>query len=119
MSEEVIQPKLSRGQTTKLTVEFEVTEAQALSLMAMFRYWNGLAGVGSSRYTAFYADGDGNFRPKCKWSTPEGIELTDKIYKFAFGQVDKDPLKNKMELNLNEGNALFDFDKIAWSLNNK
>ena len=111
--------KLPRHQKTKLTVEFDVTEAQALSLMAMFRYCNQLAGVGSSRYVAFYADGDGDFRPKCKWSTPENIELTDEIYKYSFLKIHEDPQKNKAELKLSYGDAMFDFDKIAWRLDDK
>lgn len=116
MSQKLFPVKLPRHQKTKLTVEFDVTEAQALSLMSMFKYWNTLGGVGSSRYTAFYADGDGDFRPNCKWTTPENIELTDDVYKYAFLKIHEDPQKNKAELKLSNGDAMFDYDKIAWSL---
>jgi len=48
-----------------LTVVIEnVTEAQEIALNDFFAMWQYLGGMGSSRWTAFYADGDGDFRPK-------------------------------------------------------
>lgn len=36
--------------------------------------------MGSSRFVAFYVDGDGNFKPKCKISCPElDIKLTEEM----------------------------------------
>ena len=43
-----------------------ITEAQAIALEDMFRTWVSLGNNGSSRWTCFYADGDGNFRPSIK-----------------------------------------------------
>src|ERR1700675_1734986 len=48
-----------------LTVVIEnVTEAQEIALNDLFATWQSLGSVGSSRWTAFFADGDGDFRPK-------------------------------------------------------
>lgn len=41
-----------------------LTPAQELALCDYFAQWVRLGQVGSSRWTSFYADGDGNFRPK-------------------------------------------------------
>lgn len=88
----------------KMTVEMEVTEPQALALQAMFKYWNYLASIGSSRFAGFYVDGDGNFKPKCKIALSEPIrELTDEMCEIA---VVED----------RGGNRNYDFDPIAWSL---
>jgi len=49
----------------KITVEIDnLTEPQSLAIQDMLRLWMELAGVGASRFTAFFADGDGDFRPQ-------------------------------------------------------
>lgn len=64
----------------KMTVELDVTEAQALALQAMFKMWTQLGQHGYSRSVAFNCDGDGDFQPNCKCSfTPEIRPLTDEI----------------------------------------
>lgn len=89
----------------KMTVEMEVTEPQALALQAMFKYWNYLASVGSSRFVGFYVDGDGNFKPKTKITFSEPVhELTDEMCKISV-VTDRD------------GNRNYDFDPIAWKIN--
>lgn len=61
----------------KLTIEMDVTPAQAISFREMFLYCNKLSKIGSSRRICFYADGDGNFHPNCKISTSADLpELT-------------------------------------------
>jgi hypothetical protein len=86
----------------KMTVQFDVTEAQALALQSMFNFWNQLASQGSSRYVAFYVDGDGNFKPNITCSTDVPIEpLTPEIEDLAHvGQF-------------SHGEWKFDFDPIA------
>ena len=37
--------------------------------LAMLKYMQFLGNVGASRKVALYADGDGDFRPKFKWSS--------------------------------------------------
>ena len=41
-----------------------VTEAQAIAIESLLATWMSLGRMGGSRWTAFYADGDGNFRPR-------------------------------------------------------
>lgn len=92
------------GDKIKMTVEMEVTEAQALALQAMFEYWTGCGGVGASRKVGFYVDGDGDFQPKCKTSFSRKIStLTPEMSKAAV-ILDKD------------GNRVYDYDPIGWML---
>lgn len=88
----------------QLTVKMEVTVAQALALEAMFEYWNNLGSMGSSRNVAFFVDGDGNFQPNCKVSFEGEVpKLTDELREKAISEeVD--------------GDRIYDFDVIAWSL---
>lgn len=61
----------------KLTIEMDVTPAQAISFREMFLYCNSLSKMGSSRRICFNADGDGDFHPNCKIITSEELpELT-------------------------------------------
>ena len=95
-----------------MTVTMDVTIPQALALQAMFEHWNRLAGLGSSREVAFYADGDGNFRPRAQFEFSEEIpELDDELRNIAKRQPEdsgKDRFGSPM--------ASFDFDSIAWRL---
>ena len=51
--------------TISMKIEIDnLTEAQAIALEDMLATWQWLGGNGASRWTAFYADGDGNFQPK-------------------------------------------------------
>jgi hypothetical protein len=87
-----------------MTVTMEVTRPQALTLQAMFTYWNQLSSQGSSRRVGFYVDGDGNFHPKCQMTFSEPLpELTDELRELAVA-VDEN------------GNRLYDFDSIAWKV---
>lgn len=89
----------------KINVEMEVTVSQALALQAMFEYWNKLSSWGSSRYVAFYCDGDGNFHPKCKVTTDSELpELTEELKKVAV-------------VSDSNGHRKYDFDGVASKLN--
>lgn len=89
----------------KLTVEMNVTIPQALALKAMFEYWNLCGSAGCSRKVAFYVDGDGDFQPKCSVYTDKELpELTDEMKKNAVVSDDN-------------GNRVYDFDPIAWTIN--
>ena len=90
----------------KIQIEMEVTEPQALALEAMFKRWNSLASMGSSRYISFFVDGDGNFHPNCKFKVIEGEkrELTPELEELA---------SNKEQPNR------YDYDNIAWSLHDE
>lgn len=92
----------------KLTVEIDnLTDAQAEALQEMFSMWMRLGGLGSSRYVAFYADGDGNFRPHV---TVNGIPAVPTRW-----LTDED---RKKLWNRAEGDEVYwiDFDPIAWRM---
>ena len=51
----------------KFTVEIEMKDRWVAHFLAMLKYMQQLGTLGSSRRVSFYADGDGDFRPKFKW----------------------------------------------------
>ena len=52
----------------KFTIEVEMKDRWVPHFLSMLRYMQTLGGMGASRKVSFYADGDGDFRPKFKWS---------------------------------------------------
>ena len=46
------------------TVKCTMRRSWAIAFMSMLKRMQHLGAIGSSRYVAFHADGDGNFRPK-------------------------------------------------------
>ena len=113
---------MSNTKTIKVEIQ-NITEAQAISLETMFALWARLGQVGSSRWTAFMADGDGNFRPTilvdgflAKESemvdTNECIEPIKRVItKNGDGQDLETPIW------ITEQEVYFiDFDKVAWRL---
>lgn len=51
----------------KITAHIQIrnlTVAQSIALEDMLATWQQLGSLGASRWTSFFADGDGNFRPK-------------------------------------------------------
>lgn len=94
----------------EVVIRAQCTEAQALALQIMVERWNRLGGWGSSRFVAFYADGDGNFHPKATIEQPpEFRSLTDDMRKHA------EKLHTSADPPLSEL-YLIDFDPIAWRL---
>jgi len=89
----------------KMTVVMEVTEPQALALQAMFKYWDWLAGIGSSRFVGFYVDGDGNFKPKTSISYSAPIRTLTPEMEYVAIVEDED------------GDRKYDFDPVAWMIN--
>ena len=88
----------------KLTVQMDVTEAQAVALRAMFEYWTYCGRIGRSREVAFYVDGDGNFQPRCVVTTDKPVpELTDELRELAIARD-------------TNGSRTYDFDQVAWKL---
>jgi hypothetical protein len=51
----------------KFTIECEMNGRWVPHFLGMLRYMQQLGSMGSSRVVSFYADGDGDFRPKFKW----------------------------------------------------
>jgi hypothetical protein len=69
------------GPRVTFSVDVEMEERWAPQFLGMLREMQRLGDVGSSRMLRFYADGDGDYRPKFSWtSTAEpaasGDELT-------------------------------------------
>jgi hypothetical protein len=88
---------------TRETIHIEIsnlTEAQAIAIEDMLATWAMLGSQGSSRWTSFYADGDGNFRPKVLVNCQKAkqTELLTKEEKWKGSEY------------------RIDFDKIAWKL---
>ena len=92
----------------EMTVKLQVTPAQGLALQAMFKHWNLLSAIGSSRNISFFVDGDGDFHPKAEVAFSTTIpELTEELATKAISKND------------NYGNLGFDYDSIAWALDDK
>lgn len=66
-----------------------VTESQEIALNDLFATWRELGSVGASRWTAFYADGDGDFRPKItiNGEKPKFTELIDRSIFWSSDRV--------------------------------
>jgi hypothetical protein len=95
---------VERAKKLKLTVTMDVTAPQAYALMEMFKCWTFYGKAGMSRKVGFYVDGDGDFKPNCEVKTvPELPELPLEQAKKAVANDDN-------------GNCLYDFDGIGWSL---
>ena len=90
-----------------------LTEAQRIALEDLFANWVMLGNIGASRWTAFYADGDGNFRPKIKIDGKDPrhqqiVALKEFSRKVEVGD-------KRYEDRLDSDYAI-DFDTIAWAL---
>jgi hypothetical protein len=99
-----------------MTITLQVDEAQALAVQAMLKCWNSLGSMGSSRYVAFYVDGDGNFKPKATWVYSRPIsELTDAMNTkaHAYVNVEAAPKRADGSVIYEVGcDHAFDFDGI-------
>lgn len=88
----------------KTVIEIDnLTEAQQIALEDMLACWRELGSIGSSRWTKFYADGDGNFHPMITIDghKPVSTKLIDNKLKWPEGSG---------------GHYQIDFDWIAWKL---
>lgn len=72
--------------SVKFTVEAEMKKRWVPHFLSMLKYMEQLGGGGRSRLVSFYADGDGDFRPKFNFSIdfervpPSKEEDGDRIY---------------------------------------
>lgn len=88
----------------KFTAVVEIgnlTQAQLLALEDLMAIWVQLGAVGASRWTAFMADGDGNFRPR--------ITFNGKPPEVC-------PLAGGPDARWKGDEYRIDFDAIAWAL---
>lgn len=95
---------MSKFDKFKMTVEFEVTEPQALALQAMFEHWTHLGNIGSTRVIGFFIDGCGDFQPNCK------INFSKQIHALT------DEMRTKAIIRNTSGNEVYDFDIISYIL---
>ncbi len=77
-----------------------LTEAQKIAIEDMMHTWTALGNLGASRWTAFFADGDGDFRPKITIDG-ENPKSTNIISNDSKWQGDE---------------YRMDYDAIAWKL---
>jgi hypothetical protein len=77
-----------------------LTVAQSIALEDMMATWQGLGSMGCSRWTSFFADGDGNFRPEISFNgyVPQTTELLEEGQTWEGGEY------------------RIDFDTIGWKL---
>ena len=92
--------KLKRATHDMVITLKNVTQAQAIALRKMFEYMEFLGHIGSSRTCSFYADGDGDFRPKFSYSYPEQLPEVRSI----------------SGVNMETGDYKVDYDSIAWKI---
>jgi hypothetical protein len=103
-----------RSKRTLTVVIENVTEAQEIALNDLFATWQSLGSMGSSRWTAFFADGDGDFRPKITVNG-EKPKFTDLLAKGATWRGDE-----IIGHSFTTGDAYaIDFDWIGWKLQAK
>jgi len=91
----------------KIIVEFDnITEPQAIALEDLFKTMEWCGNIGTSRWTSFYSDGDGNFRPKIliDGEKPKFTELIerDKLWKDNEYRIDFDAIAWKLRTNKNK-----------------
>lgn len=69
----------------KFTVEVQMEERWIPHFMSMLKHMEMLGGIGSSRELSFYADGDGDFRPKFKTDVDFEIVKPDSNNQYDAG----------------------------------
>lgn len=90
----------------KKTIEIDnLTEAQAIAIEDLLATWEYFGNIGTSRWTSFFADGDGNFRPQ--------IKVDGEKAQFAPENLIHKSERDEM---YNTNNYKMDFDKIAWRM---
>jgi len=87
-----------------------INEAQYYAIQAMLYKWQYFGEQGMSRITAFYADGDGNFRPK--------IKIDKKKISFPEIAIGCE-LSEDLILHPKNDDYAIDYDAIAWKLREK
>jgi hypothetical protein len=101
--------------TLYITLE-NVSQADAIALMKMFKYMEYLGNIGSSRMCSFFADGDGSFRPKVSFVYPVDLPEVSEVD----GIITRDKINdNDQTFISSEGDFVIDSDSIAWRIYHK
>jgi hypothetical protein len=99
----------------KLIITLEnISQADAIALIKMFKYMQYLGNVGASRMCSFFADGDGSFRPKVSFEYPEELPEVPEVDSEV--EYDKVTKKHNMNYQTSEGDFIIDSDEIAWKI---
>ena len=86
-----------------IAVTLRLTKPQRIAFEDMMACWNSLSNIGASRYTKYYADGDGDFHPEVRINgkPPKWTDLLTKEERWPDGRG---------------GDYEIDFDTVAWKL---
>lgn len=84
-----------------------IHQAQAIAIKKMLDSWVSLGNVGSSRYVAFFADGDGDFHPDIKVKTSVPLPESERDIKWVHA---------KFENGNSDEVGIIDYDAIAWEI---
>ena len=90
-----------------LTINFkDVSKAQAITLVKMAKIMEWCGQVGTSRNVTFFADGDGDFRPKVTYEATEDISYDNKL------AIDIDIMTAQEK----SSDFKLDYDSVAWQI---
>jgi len=95
-----------------MTIEISgLTEVQKIAIEDMLWHWYFFGNIGASRWTAFFADGDGNFRSKIQVDghKPERQKIID--MKETNREV---KISDKKYDSNHISDYAIDFDWLAW-----
>ena len=68
---------MASDEKTRFLIEIEMQDRWIPHFLSMLKHMEYLGGIGSSRMTHFFSDGDGDFRPKFNWTI--GAELAKPV----------------------------------------
>ena len=96
----------------KMIVEIDnLTIAQAVGLKTLFREFESFGKMGHSDWISFFADGDGDFRPKVECFTSSVIP---NISREIYNTVEVSDKLNKNDANNFTSGSWFDCDLIHY-----
>jgi len=109
--------------TNTITIKItNITDAQAIAIESQLYIWEYLGGIGSSRWTSFFADGDGDFHPKIEVNgkKPQHTELIGKegLWSSSGYKIDYDAVSWRLrELEIKDKKKLVSYIKAPIFIN--
>lgn len=95
--------KLSDKKITAVIRISNLTVPQSIALEDMLATWQQLGSMGASRWTSFFVDGDGNFRPTILYNgyEPQKTDLLEKeeVWRGSEYKIDFDCISWKLHSN--------------------
>jgi hypothetical protein len=110
--------KMKRKEQRLVITIDNVSQADAIALIKMFKYMQYLGSVGSSRMCSIYADGDGEFHPKVSFNYPQELPEVPEIDGIVKYVKETETTKGHLKGNpiSSEGDFAIDSDSIAWKI---